>query len=870
MTAPPSPGDTALGDIAPTTPPRQAGRIAGAHVGAARTRLFETSLRGRVIAPGLSDAADEAIRALTALCPGRVAVCATGGYGRGRLAPYSDIDLLLLTPPGQGADAEPLLYALFDSGLPVSQGVHDPRSALGTAKDDLTCRTAFLDARLVAGDEALFADFQGRFDKLRAKTASAFVRGKLEERDARHAAQDASPYAIEPDVKEGKGGLRDLDLLHWLDRYTHGIGAEPTLRIVTPGLFTMEEAARLRRAQDFLWSVRAHLHDLRGRADERLGFDVQPALADRLGYRARRGALPAERLMRHYFLNATEIGRLTGSACAALEARAIKPPRKMGFRAPAAPPGEGLAIEGDRLAFADPGGADVADLFALFAASGRTGVPLHPDTLKTATRVARKVRRRHRTDPRLAAVFVRVLRGSADLERILRRMNECGLLGRYLPAFGRVVGKAEYGLFRRYTLDEHVLRAIGVYARLRTGEDADAFPVTGPIARASDPGVVALCLLLQETEAGMPPRAAARADRTVRAQAMRLLPEAADDVVFAVRNRDLLARTAQRRAVTDPRAVADVAAAAGTPERLDLLALVTACRHRTAGVGSWRAYRNRDARLLTEEAHAYLAGGPEGLEAYATGREARLRAKTAERCALAPDALDAFFARADADIWSFASPGAVAELAEALAGADETVVLVAEQADGTARITVCAPDRLGLFGDVAGAVAEAGGTVWGASAFALRAPDRAVVIVEMLRPGTPPEPVRFEAGEADALAARVRAVVTGAGPGVALPAARLTDRRAVFDVAPRVRTYPDGAADSLVLEAEGLDRPGLLYLLTEEIEDAGLSVRRAYVATYGERAVDTFYLQTPEGAKVADPDVIGEVRGRLLAVLRAA
>ena len=220
-----------------------------------------------------------------------------------------------------------------------------------------------------------------------------------------------------------------------------------------------------------------------------------------------------------------------------------------------------------------------------------------------------------------------------------------------------------------------------------------------------------------------------------------------------------------------------------------------------------------------------------------------------------------------------ASPAAVAALAEAVAAADaagdDTLVTVAAQPDGTARVTTCAPDRLGLFGDVAGAVAEAGGTVWGASAFSLSGPDRAVVVIEMMRPGTPPEPVRFEDGEAAALTARVRAVVTGEGPPVRLPSARLTDRRAVFDVTPQVRTFPDGSEDSLVLEAEGLDRPGLLHLLTEEIEDAGLSVRRAYVATYGERAVDTFYLQTREGEKVTDAEAIGEVRGRLLAVLRA-
>ena len=870
MTRPPG-----LETIAAGTPSHLAGRVAASHLAAARARLFAGTQRGAVIASGLAAAADEALRALGRLAEGPVAVCATGGYGRARLAPYSDIDLLLLTPGGEGARAEPLLYALFDGGLPVSHAVHDPASALGAASDDLTCRTAFLDARLVCGDEALFAGFQARFDALRRRTAPEFVRGKLEERDARHAGQDASRYAIEPDVKEGKGGLRDLDLLHWLDRYTDGITAEPTQRVRTPGLFSADEAARLRRCQDFLWSVRTHLHDLRGRADERLGFDVQPALAARLGYRERRGALPPERLMRHYFLNATEVGRLTGAACAALEERALKRTARWSFpRGPRTLAGApNVVLVGDRLAFAAPEAASVPELFGLFLASGRSGKRLHPGTLKVATRLARKVRRAHRLDPGLAATFVRILRESDDLERVLRRMNECGLLGRYLPAFGRVVGKAEYGLFRRYTLDEHVLRSVGVLARLRAGQGAGEFPLTEPLARALDPAVTALALLLQETEAGMPPRAQGRAARTVRAQALRLLPGAVDEVVFAVTHRDLLARMAQRRAVTDPRVIGAVAGAVRTRERLDLLSVVTACRHRTAGVGSWRAYRNRDARLLVEEVRAYLEGGQEAVDAYTAGRRERLRAQAAKRCGPDAGALSALFARADDDLFSMASPAAVAELAEAIeaseAAGEVACASVSSQPDGTARVVACAPDRLGLFGDVAGVIAEAGGTVWGASAFSLKGPDRAVVIAEMLRPGVPPEPVRFEPGEADALARRVRAVVLGEGPAPRLPAARLTDRRAVFDVAALVRTFPDGAEDSLVLEAEGLDRPGLLHLLAEEIEDAGLSVRRAYVATYGERAVDTFYLQDARGAKVTDPEAIAEVRGRLLAVLRA-
>ena len=854
-----------------------------------RARLVAPDRTGRSVAEALTRATDEALSALVGAAP--VALVATGGYGRARLAPYSDVDLMVLTREGQAAEGAALIAGLYDAVPDLSVTVHDPASATSLAEADMTVRTALLDARLIAGDKAPYADFQARFDLLRRGTAAEFVEAKLAERDARHAAQGASRYAVEPDVKEGKGGMRDLDLLHWLDRYTSGIEEAPSQSVRTPGLFGKGEALRLARAQDFLWSVRVHLHDLQGRADERLTFDLQPPLAERLRYRERRGGTPAERLMRHYFVNATEVSRLTGSACAALEARALKstPRGRIGtiaerWRQETGYGGDpALARRGGRVALADPGAATPRDLFALFRAAGRDGLPLHPETARAAPRIARRVGRAERADPAIRDLFLSILRESENLERPLRWMNECGLLGRYLPAFGRIVGRTEYGLFRRYTLDEHVVQSCGVLAGLRSGAlSADEFPVTAPIAQTVDPAPVALALLLQETAAGLNRPSQTAVARRVRAQARRLLPEAAEDIVFCVMAADLIATTAQRRAVTERFAVEAIARIVGTQRRLDLLALVTACRHRTAGVGSWRAYRNRDARLLHEEVTAYLHGGAAGLDAYQTARATRLAAAARRLSPLPPASMDRFLARTGPHFWSMASPEAAADLASLLADAEargaRTAAGVRPQPDGSLRLVVATPDRPGVFAALAGAVAEAGGTVWGATATAIAGggasvPEDeptgerlAVVIIEALRPGTPPRPLTLEADEADALAARLVEVAEGRASPV-LPTPPITDRRQVFDVPARLRTFTESSPDSLIVEAEGRDRPGLLALLARAIEAEGASVRRAFVSTYGERAVDSFYVQTPEGGKITDAGRIDALRAALLAVL---
>src|SRR5690242_11646997 len=305
----------------------------------AARRQLERDGDGRACAEGLSAFQDALIRlafefttthvyrADNPSIAERMAVVAQGGYGRRLLAPGSDIDLLFLLPYKQTAwgesVAEYMLYLLWDLGFKVGHATRNIDQCVRLSHSDMTIRTALLDARLILGDETLYADFEHRFRKeVLEGNARPFVEAKLAEQNARHARAGASRYLVEPNVKDGKGGLRDLHTLHWLAKHLYPDKAEA--EFIEAGVFSRREYETFRRCESFLWTVRCHLHFLTGRPEERLTFDVQQTMAERLGYRSHGGLRAVERFMKHYFLVAKEVGDLTRIVCSGLEMKQLK------------------------------------------------------------------------------------------------------------------------------------------------------------------------------------------------------------------------------------------------------------------------------------------------------------------------------------------------------------------------------------------------------------------------------------------------------------------------------------------------------------------------------------------------------------------
>src|SRR5712675_371344 len=416
----------------------------------------------------------------------RMAVVATGGYGRGLMAPESDIDLLFILPYKQTAwgeqVAEAILYCLWDMGLKVGHATRSVDESIRQARGDRTIRTAVLETRFLTGDQPLYDELVERFDKEVVQgTASEFVTAKLAEREERHRRGGQSRYLVEPNVKDGKGGLRDLHTLFWISKYAYRVRTLDEL--VEKGVFSAAELSLFRRCSDFLWAVRCNLHFLTGRAEERLSFDVQYQMALRLGYTKHPGLREVERFMKHYFLVAKDVGDLTAILCAKLEdshAKAMPVLSRMMARfrprtRHTLTETDDFAVDYNRINLTDENvfKRDPVNLIRIFHLAQKYNLAFHPDAMHLATRSLRLIDAPFREDPEANRLFLEILTSKNDAETVLRRMNEAGVLGRFVRAFGRIVAMMQFNMYHHYTVDEHLLRCIGILSDIDAGRSED-------------------------------------------------------------------------------------------------------------------------------------------------------------------------------------------------------------------------------------------------------------------------------------------------------------------------------------------------------------------------------------------------------------
>src|SRR5271170_2593760 len=417
----------------------------------------------------------------------RMAVVATGGYGRGLMAPESDIDLLFILPYKQTAwgeqVAEAILYCLWDMGLKVGHATRSVDESIRQARGDMTIRTAILETRFLAGDQPLYDELVSRFDKEVVQgNATEFVTAKLAEREERHRRAGQSRYLVEPNVKDGKGGLRDLHTLFWIAKYVYRV-REPE-ELIDREVFDRDEYNMFRRCEDFLWSVRCNMHFLCGRAEERLSFDIQRDIAVRLGYTEHPGLQDVERFMKHYFLTAKHVGDLTAFLCAGLEELQAKPAPVLSRVIARLRPArsrrtltetDDFIIENNRinLARANVFKRDPVNLVRLFYLAQKHNLAIHPEAMRTAARSLKLIDADVRDDKEANRLFLEILTSKNEAETVLRRMNEAGVLGEFVRAFGRIVAMMQFNMYHHYTVDEHLLRCIGVLNEIEHGGSPD-------------------------------------------------------------------------------------------------------------------------------------------------------------------------------------------------------------------------------------------------------------------------------------------------------------------------------------------------------------------------------------------------------------
>ncbi len=814
-----------------------------------------------------------------------LAIAATGGYGRGELAPHSDIDLLFLYPYRRTAWHERVIeffvYTLWDLGLKVGHAVRSSDEALKLARKDLTIRTALLDLRPIAGEAELVSTLERDFRRrLVRRSGRAFVEEKLAERDARHARMGDSRYVVEPNLKEGKGGLRDLHTLYWVTDYLYG--ARRPREMVEAGILEAGEARAFERAESFFWTVRVTLHFMLERAEERLTFDVQPELARRLGYRDRAGLKGVERFMKHYFLTAKTVGDLTRILCAVLEERNQKSriSQALGRLAPRRSV-QGFRVEGGRLAFRSE--SEPADeprrMIEIFAAAQDSGLDIHPQALRLISGNLRRIDRRLREDEQANAAFLDVLMARDHPEINLRRMNEAGVLGRFVPDFGRIVAQMQYDMYHHYTVDEHTIRAIGLLAAIERGELEEEHPLSTEVIRKIKlRRALYLGVFLHDIAKGRGGDHSEIGERIARRLGPRLgLSSAETDLAaWLVRHHLLMSMTAFQRDLSDPQTIEDFARQVSSPERLRQLLVLTVADIRGVGPGVWSSWKAQLLRELFWRAEERLVAG----HAHADRRErvaARKRALAPllkgwpepMRQRLTEGFADAYWIAED-DRSLAANAALLRKLYEALdqQAREEVGAAVELREDHATRVlevSVVAPDRPGLFVRLAGAFALAGVSIVGARIHTSR--DR--IAVDNFRVAFPDATPHDRSQRARLLEEAIRRMLAPDAPPPTgelrrRERARMPTRRGVFTVEPVVLIDNRASRRATVIEINATDRPGLLYDLAAGLAGLGLDIRSAHVSTYGERAVDVFYVTEADGRKVAGEAREHEIERALL------
>ncbi|HZR07736.1 MAG TPA: [protein-PII] uridylyltransferase [Myxococcales bacterium] len=837
---------------------------------------------GQEVVRAISALSDEVIAKLFAAIAERLpgsgpvplALVATGGYGRRELAPRSDIDLLALLPDGKDAGArkradqiaEHLHRALWDAGLEAGYAARTLDQCVQLAREDHTIRTALLDGRLVAGDAQAFKGLQrATVTELEQKRVEEFIGDKLEEFNERRRRYGGSVWLLEPHLKQGKGGLRDLQAALWIARVRHkvaGLG-EAGER----GLLPQREVTAARATRDLLWRMRNELHYATGRRDDRLTFDNQRRVAQALGYSDDPGGeLGVEKLMRETYIALQEIARASD---ALIDRCAIEDSPRSALKRVPRPQAidaafkiwNGRVTVNDREVFA----RRPADLVRLYAVAETWGMPVYSYARDLLVQELQRVGPQLATDREAHRELWQLLVREGSDGSALQPLHEMGVLGALFPEIARLRARAQHSLYHVYTVDTHTVFALGHMMRLRSGAYIDTEPDLTRVARAQQrPLILMLGLLFHDLGKGLGPDHSARGAELVRAYAQRigLDPGDARDVEWLVLAHLRMSHISQRRDLEDASLIEAFASEVGTPERLEMLYLLTYADMSSVSAENWTRWKANLLRTLYEKTHATMLAEGLGAPEHARSVEAR-RQRLADR--LAPLAgeqaslVPAFVKELPERYLGTATPDTMARHLKLWTVARKIGFAGALHRSqvGEADLTLLATDRPGLLAIFTAALAANGIDILGAEVNSLASGIALDTFVVRESGGAAPSDARWEAARADLLR-----LLSGAEDPHRLVQKRL--RRAVFanSAAPAVSTkvrVDDVSSDSMtILDVMTQDRPGLLHTIADALHRADVSIEVARIATEGNRATDAFYLRdltaqaSSSGGKITD------------------
>lgn len=801
----------------------------------------------------------------------RLTIIALGGYGRGELAPYSDIDLLFVQGYRSNAWVEQvveyILYRLWDLGLKPGYAIRTVKEALSWIKGDLIARTSLMEARLLTGDAEIFnqviKESRGQFS---AKSANLFVKEKLAERDARLARFGQSRYSLQPNIKEGKGGLRDLHLVRWLARSR---GFYSMADMIDQGYLTKLEAEQFLRAEKIIWLYRFHLHDIARRAEESLSFDHQVEIAKRLALKAKPGLNPVERLMRLYFRNTRRVGRLLQSFLIRFldteqKTREIEK--------------EGFLVSNAEIGMKIPSQFQKAplDLLRIFTLAQKEQKRVKLSTLHQIQKDVHLIDQ-WRNDAEINDQFLTLIRSPHEPERWLHRLNETGILGRFLPDFGRIIDQVQFDMYHHYTVDEHTIRAMGELNTLLKGALDDENPILANLARKMNetrPKILFLAVLLHDIAKGRD-----RDHSEVGAEiALELGPrfglsdQETETLSWLVRYHLLMSNTAFRRNLDDPKTIENFAIQVGDRERLALLTILTIADIKAVGPKTWTSWKGQLLSDLYLRTDLELSQDHEK-ELHDKQLDIikdRLRQLMQEGNSLPKEAEEFIETLPKNYLLNFPENlirDHYRRISALRQKGQEVIMEFSSDPDkAVTKATIICLDRKGLIAQLAGAFALSGVDIVNAQIFTLPPGIALDNFILQNRVGEAIPEYKFPDIEM-----KIRNVLRNPEDELSkLHQLPLYTNPAIasFPVVPRVRIHQDASDDFTVLDISGRDKRGLVHALASCLSHFGCSIASAKVATFGHRAVDVFYIVGSDGKKLNDPKMIQSLTSALMDILR--
>ncbi len=800
--------------------------------------------------------------------PPGASLLAVGGYGRGELFPWSDVDLLILLRPTEVEVAEPhveaLIGMLWDIGLEVGHSVRTSEQCLELSARDVTVQTNLLEARALCGSRERARAFR---DTLAAQLDPArFCQAKQLEQQQRHTRHRESGHNLEPSVKESPGGLRDLQTILWIARAS--AAGSDWGELAANGLITPEEARFIARHERFLSDLRIRLHLIAGRREDRLVFDLQTRLATQYGLADTSARRASEQLMQRYYRTARSVSLTNAILLQNLEAR-LRPgppglPEPIDDRFQARD--ELLEARRPDLYEHDPH-AILATFLALQRHPGLKGI--EAGTLRALWRARTRIDRAFRADPENRRMFLQILREPLGVVREIRRLNLYGVLRRYIPAFGRIFGQMQHDLFHVYTVDEHILRVVRNLRRFTVPQFAHEYPLCSRlISDFAAPELLYLAAIFHDIAKGRggdhSELGTADARRFCRAHG--LVREDTELVVWLVRDHLVMSSTAQKQDITDPEVIDAFAHRVGDLRRLTALYLLTVADIRGTSPKVWNGWKAKLLEDLFLATRRRLAGEAKDADHSLQERQREALAKLA-LYGLAADAQAALWRQLDTPYFLRHDAQEIAWHARALhphVDAAQAVVRTRPAPGGSGlQVLVYVRERPELFARICGFLQRTGFSIVDARVNTTRhqyALDSFTVL-------DPEDSGREYRDVMSYVEHELAAAIEG---GAELPApvrGRVSRQLRHFPISPQVDIRPDERGTAHVLSLVAGDRPGLLYEVARVLVGYGVSVHTALIHTLGERVEDTFLVSGP---RLSNEKTVLQLEADLLAALQVA